>query len=86
MDKANKKWFPLESNPEVMARYCNRLGFSTEHSSFVDVLSTDDWALDMISQPILALLMVFPVKPASEAHRASERETLAGQVRGHLLK
>jgi ubiquitin carboxyl-terminal hydrolase L3 len=48
----------------------------------VDVLSTDDWALDMVPRPALALLMVFPIKEASEAHRAEEKSKIEkdGQI------
>ena len=71
--KNHKKWFPLESNPEVMTTYCARLGLDVEKVQFVDVLSTDDWALDMVPQPVLGVLMVFPIKPISEQHRADEK-------------
>ncbi|KAG5191197.1 putative ubiquitin carboxyl-terminal hydrolase [Tribonema minus] len=79
---SGKKWFPLESNPDVMTRYIERLGFDTSRHAFVDVLSTDDWALDMVPQPALAVLMLFPVKAASEAHRAEEAARIEreGQV------
>ena len=30
--------------------------------SFQDVLSTEDWALEMVGQPVLAVLFLFPVK------------------------
>lgn len=36
------------------------------------MLSTEDWALSMVSQPVLAVLFLFPVKEASEAHRREE--------------
>lgn len=51
-------------------------------NSFQDVLSTEDWALAMVGQPTLAVLFLFPVKPASEAHRHAERERIEaeGQV------
>jgi ubiquitin carboxyl-terminal hydrolase L3 len=39
----------------------------------VDILSTDEWALDMVPRPVLGVLMVFPIKEASEAHRAEEK-------------
>ncbi len=52
------------------------------HPSFHDVLSTDDWALAMVGQPVLAVLFLFPVKPVSEAHRREEAERVQreGQV------
>lgn len=39
---------PIESNPEVMNEYASKLGWPTELLAFHDVLSTDDWALEMV--------------------------------------
>ena len=44
--------------------------------AFHDVMSTEDWALEMVPRPVLAVLMLFPVKEASEAHRAAEAERI----------
>lgn len=71
--KAEKMWFPLESNPEVMSQYCERLGLDASSANFVDILSTDDWALEMVPRPVLGVLMVFPISEKSEAHRAEEK-------------
>lgn len=60
-----KHWFPLESNPEVMTMYAHKLGLDTAPSSglwFHDVLSTEDWAFAMVPSPVLAVLMLFPIK------------------------
>ena len=53
-----------------------------QQNSFHDVLSTDDWALAMVGQPVLAVLFLFPVKDVSEAHRREEAERVKreGQV------
>eukprot|EP01038_Epipyxis_sp_PR26KG_P005186 gene5186-7216_t len=67
-----KRWFPLESNPEVMSSYCANLGFDTSLFSFQDVYSTEDWALQMIARPVVGVLMLFPVKEVSEQHRTQE--------------
>ena len=58
-----KRWFPLESNPDVMNAYVKKMGFPTSQFSFCDVLSTEEWALGMVSTPIVAVLMLFPIKP-----------------------
>jgi hypothetical protein len=64
MDTAKgKRWFPLESNPLVMNEYIKRMGFlSDSEYCFCDVYSTDDWALDNILRPVLAVIMLFPIK------------------------
>ena len=59
-----KRWFPLESNPEVMTLYAGRLGLDVSSSGlwFHDLLSTEDWAREMVPKPVLGVLMLFPIK------------------------
>ena len=58
-----KRCFPLESNPEVMNTYVEKMGFPTSSFSFCDVLSTEEWALAMVPTPVVAVIMLFPIKP-----------------------
>ena len=55
-----KQWFPLESNPQLLNQYISNLGFSTTRFRFIDVYSTDDWALEMIHPPVLSCVVLFP--------------------------
>lgn len=64
MSSSSQKWFPLESNPTLMNKYITNLGFDTNLFEFVDVFSTEDWALEMIAQPVAAVLMLYPLSPA----------------------
>ena len=64
-----KRWFPLESNPGVMNCYIRNLGVDTSRFSFCDVLSTEDWALAMVPSPVLAVILLFPMKEETEEHR-----------------
>lgn len=73
-----KRWFPLESNPEVMTTYSISLGMSPAFQ-WTDVLSTDDWALEMVPQPVKAVVMLFPIKDVSEAHREQEAERIEAE-------
>ena len=59
--KNGKKWFPLESNPTVMNEYVKRMG-CPDTFSFCDVYSTEEWALAMVPRPVLAVVMLFPIK------------------------
>jgi len=55
------KWFPLESNPELINEYIQKLGFDTSLYEFCDVYSTEDWALAMIPRPVAAVLLLYPL-------------------------
>ena len=48
-----KQWFPLESNPSVMTAYIRNIGVDTSTVQFHDVLSPEDWAIEMVPGPIL---------------------------------
>lgn len=72
----SKSWFPLESNPDVMNTYMGKLGLNTEQYQFVDVLSTEEWALDMVPKPALAILMLFPLARVEEDHRLQQAEQI----------
>lgn len=54
----------------------SNLGLDITQYSFQDVLSTEDWALEMVPTPVLGVLMVYPIKEASEAYRAEEQSRI----------
>jgi len=72
--KSSKRWFPLESNPALLNTYISNLGLDTSQYQFVDVFSTEEWALGMIPQPVLAVLMLYPITPNQERFRQQEEE------------
>ena len=55
------KWFPLESNPELLNAYLARLGVNTTQVCLHDVFSTEDWALSMIPRPVYAVILLYPL-------------------------
>ena len=72
-----------QSNPEVMQKYVDSLGLSKANSyAFTDVLSTEDWALAMVPQPVIAVLFLYPIKDKVEEYRKQEDEKIKaeGQV------
>lgn len=71
-----KNWMPIESNPEVMTAYARQLGLPEEWA-FYDLLSSEQWAIDMVPSPVIAALMLFPIKEASEAAAAEEAARIA---------
>lgn len=59
-----------------MTTYAQSLGLDTTKHSFVEVLSTEDWALEMVPRPVLAVLMLYPVSAVQEVWRAQETSDL----------
>jgi len=47
-----KHWFPLESNQDVMNAYIQKMGVDVSKIQFCEVLSMEDWALDMVPKPV----------------------------------
>lgn len=69
----NGNWKPLESNPEVINEYISSLGFTATDFVFQDIFSVEEWAQQMIQQPCLGLMFIFPITENSEKHRAEEK-------------
>ena len=70
---SSKRWFPLESNPEVMNKFITQLGFSTGEYCLTDVFSTEEWALDMVPKPVLGVVFLYPLTEKSELFSAEEK-------------
>mmetsp|Transcript_9716 Transcript_9716/g.19675 ORF Transcript_9716/g.19675 Transcript_9716/m.19675 type:complete len:238 (-) Transcript_9716:40-753(-) len=68
-DGKSQKWFPLESNPQLMNDYITKLGFDTDQYQFCDVFSTEEWALDMVPQPVAAVVLLYPLTDKQESFR-----------------
>jgi len=75
-EKSGKKWFPLESNPDVINPYIKKMGFNTDKAKFYELFSTEDWALEMVPQPVLAVLVLFPIKEVSENFKKEEENRI----------
>ena len=78
-DSKHQKWFPLESNPNLMNNYIHQLGWDITQYHLVDVFSTDDWALEMIPTPVLAVLLLYPLTPVQLQYEQQEKEQLLQQ-------
>jgi hypothetical protein len=48
------------------------MGLDTSILQFHDVMSTEDWALEMIPRPVVGVLMLYPIKDTTEEHRREE--------------
>lgn len=65
-------WMPLESNPEVINNYVQKIGFDTSSFLFYDILGIEEWAQALIPQPALAVMLLYPIKEKSEEFNKEE--------------
>ena len=75
----SSNWKPLESNPEVINEYVANLGFNTETLVFQDVFSVEEWAQQMVPQPCIGLLLIFPITDNHKKHRAEEAQRIENE-------
>ena len=76
-------------NPQdVMNTYIQKMGVDTSNLKFCEVLSMEDWALEMVPQPCHGVIMLFPIKNASEEYNSAQSKRMAeeGQVVSPNLK
>ena len=59
MEEHNENWMPLESNPEVINSFISKMGLKTELFVFTELLSTEEWALEMIPKPVIRILLLY---------------------------
>jgi len=69
-------WLPIESNPDTLNEYLIKLGFDNSQFSFVDLFSTEDWAKEMIPQPAIAMIMLFPYTDKNKEFRTKEEQEI----------
>ncbi|KAI0331473.1 cysteine proteinase [Cubamyces sp. BRFM 1775] len=74
-------WIPLESNPEVLTKWAVKAGLVESQAHFEDIYGLDPELLGMVTQPVKAVILLFPITDAYEQKRREEdaRITAEGQ-------
>lgn len=82
MESEDVNWLPLESNPGVINNFIKDLGFDVSEYHLVDVLSTEEWAQQMVPDPTLAVFFLYPVSKLQKEYKKQEEENIQtnGQV------
>jgi len=77
-----KQWYALESNPIVLNNYLEKLGLDISIYCINDVLSTEEWAIEMVMKPIIAIIFLYPVKNHTDEYMKIENENIIqhGQI------
>ncbi|KAJ7281832.1 peptidase C12, ubiquitin carboxyl-terminal hydrolase [Mycena rebaudengoi] len=65
------RWVPLESNPEVLNSWSTKAGLVST-TEFGDIYGLDESLLDMVPQPVHAVVLLFPISDESERKRKEE--------------
>ena len=76
MNNQDNNWMPLESNPEVINTFIAKMGLNTNNFCFQELLGLEDWALEMIPQPVLGLMFLYQTTPVQTAYKNTEADHL----------
>ena len=87
MEEGSKlqRWLPIESNPEVMNKFLHNCGLPADKWAITDVYGLDEALLAMLPQPVLSLMLLFPINEKYKEHCCNQEEALkiTTQVKHH---
>ncbi|KAL6844148.1 hypothetical protein ACP4OV_025821 [Aristida adscensionis] len=83
---AGERWPPLESSPDVFNQLLWSLGVPEDEAEFHDVYGLDADALEVVPQPVLAVILCFPDPPPQDATNSSEQEDLSAGDKVYFIQ
>lgn len=72
---SKKKWLPIENNCYLLNKYVNGLGMDPSYQ-YTDVFGFDEELLNFIPQPVLAVMLCYPITNENEKKRKEETEEI----------
>ncbi|XP_045458747.1 ubiquitin carboxyl-terminal hydrolase isozyme L3-like [Melitaea cinxia] len=72
---ATETLVPLESNPEVMNKFLQKLGVPCNWN-IVDVMGLEPELLSWVPKPVIAVTLLFPLSDAYEHHKQKEENDI----------
>lgn len=78
------RWIPLENNPEVLTKWAVNAGLVSSQAHFEDIYGLDTELLGMVSQPVKAVILLFPITDVYEQKRREEDDKIAAEGQSEL--
>lgn len=88
-DRSSLKWVPLESNPELFTQWSSIMGLDTSRFAFHDIFGLDPELLQLVPQPVQAVLLLFPLTGEADKVRKEEdagvQEAVTAEEQGQVM-
>ncbi|XP_054824204.1 ubiquitin carboxyl-terminal hydrolase 3 isoform X2 [Prosopis cineraria] len=81
-----KRWLPLEANPDVMNQFLWGLGLPENEAECYDVYGLDEQLLEMVPEPVLAVLFLYPLTSKTEEERLQQENEKKHNTRVYFMK